>query len=172
MTEKKEFHYRFQIRASDLWQVRMYYAYASYLAVVNITCIVASVVLIAALWQTSSGWFRGIMLAFVSLFTIVQPLVIYLNCLAQAKQNEEELDLTFHDKGLTIRILGEKEKHPWTDIVNVSVKPTLVIVYTDASHGYILTNRVLGDTRKDFLAFLKEHRSSAAQGGSSPQKEE
>lgn len=154
----KGFTYRYQVKASDIWQVRMYYAYASYLAVVNLTCIIASVALIVTQWAKAGAVFRAIMLIFLSLFLVLQPLVIYLNARAQAKQHPEEITLSFGEDALTIETAGRRERHPWNDIISLTVRPTLVIVYTDPSHGYILTNRVLKDTRKEFLEFARSKR--------------
>ena len=156
-----EFKYSYRIKTSDIWQVRMYYAYASYLAVVNLTCIAASLILIIMQWSKANSVFRAIMLVFLLLFTVIQPLVIYLTSIPQAKGNCEELTLVFNEKGMTVRTGGKEEQHPWKDIVSMTVRPTLVIVYTDASHGYILTNRVLGNTRKNFLDFASRVRKKS-----------
>jgi len=154
-----EFKYRYQIRPSDIWQVRMYYAYASYTAIVNIVCIISSIVLIFALWKTSGFWFRFFMLIFLSLFTVIQPLVIYISSLKQAKAMQDEMELVFNDRGLDITVGSKHERHPWKDILSMTVRPTLVIVYTDANHGYILTNRVLQETRNEFIRFVREKRT-------------
>ena len=53
---------------------------------------------------------------------------------------------------------GKKEFKNWAQIQGVVFKPTLVVIYTDKTHGYILTNRILKDTKKAFRAFLKERR--------------
>ncbi|MCR5733725.1 MAG: YcxB family protein [Lachnospiraceae bacterium] len=158
-----EFSYRFKVRASDIWQVRMYYAYASYTAVVNIVCILSSIVLIFTMWKKAAMWFRLLMIIFFSLFTVIQPLLIYVSCRNQLKmrnsadgQADGEMELVFTEKGLEITADKKHEKHPWKDIINVTVKPTLVIVYTGADHGYILTNRILSDTRKDFIDFCRK----------------
>ena len=159
-----EYNYRYRIKPSDLWQVRMYYAYASYLAVVNLVCIFAAVVLIIVFWKTAVPWVQLVMILFLSLFTVIQPTFIYFDCKRQLKEKQEnegtdsELDLTFNDEGLTIRTQGKSEKHPWKDIISFTVRPTLVIVYTGNNQGYILTNRVLGKTRKDFIAFVRNRR--------------
>lgn len=159
----RRFVYRYSVKPSDLWQVRMYYAYASYLAVVNIICIVASIALIIALWRTSADWFKVVMLIFLSLFTVVQPLFIYITSARQIGESMDGLELVFDEYGLTIRTEGKSESHPWKDIVSITVRPTLVIVYTDASHGYILTNRVLKDTRKGLLEFAAEKRNKRSE---------
>ena len=156
-----EYKYRYKIKASDIWQVRMYYAYASYLAVVNLTCIAASIILILTQWRTAGTVFKTLMLIFLSLFLIIQPLVIYLTSIPQAKANDEEMELVFNDAGMTIRTDGREERIGWSGIVSMTVRPTLIIIYTDANHGYILTNRVLKNTRKEFLEFAKANREKS-----------
>ena len=156
-----EYKYRYNIKPSDIWQVRMYYAYASYLAVVNLTCIVASIILIATQWRTAGPVFKTLMLIFLSLFLVIQPLVIYLTSVSQAKNNDEELELIFNEKGMTVRTEGREESIEWKGIIRITVRPTLVIVYTDANHGYILTNRILKGTRKDLLDFAQTMRKNA-----------
>ena len=154
-----ELKVHYELKPSDLWQVRMYYAYASYLAVVNLTCIVASAALIIAAWGNAPGWFRAVMLLFLSLFTVIQPLYLYLHSRHQLKkENPGALTLTFSDAGLLIENQGKTEMHPWKDILGVSKKPTLIILYTDEQHGYILTNRVLGKMRKQLLELIGEKR--------------
>ncbi len=149
------FSYHYTVKPSDIWQVRMYYAYASYLAVVNIICIVASLVLIITLWNTAADWFRVVMLLFLSLFTVIQPLFIYLSCVKQLKGRDNEISLVINKNLITVEAEGKRESYGWDKVRNITVKPTLVIIYTGESHGYILTNRVLKDTRKDLLEFLK-----------------
>ena len=156
-----EFKYRYNIKPSDIWQVRMYYAYASYLAVVNLTCIAASIILIATQWRTAGPVFKALMLIFLSLFLVLQPLVIYLTSIPQARENDEEIELVFNDRGMTVRTEGREESIEWKGIINMTIRPTLVVIYTDANHGYILTNRILKGTRKEFLEFAQSRRKSA-----------
>lgn len=155
---KDSFSYRYTVKASDIWQVRMYYAYASYLAVVNIICIVASIVLIVTLWAGAANWFRVVMLLFLSLFTVIQPLFIYMNSKQQLGDAPEETGLLINSTGITVETDGKKETYGWNRVVNIVVRPTLVIIYTDGSHGYILTNRITKDTRKDLISFLRTVR--------------
>ncbi len=152
------FTYNYRIKPSDLWQARMYYAYASYLAAVNIICIFSSIALLIAFWKNSEPWVKLLLLLFLSLFTVIQPLFIYHDSKKQLQGRDGEISLSFGDEGLMIRAEGKSEKHPWKDIVSFTVRPTLVIVYTGSSQGYILTNRVLKDTRKDFIAYVRRMR--------------
>ncbi len=155
-----EYSFKYKVQVSDLWQVRMYYAYASYLAVVNIVAIFSSLALLIAFWKNGEPWVRLLLLIFLSLFTVIQPLVIYFDCKKQIKKSgQDEISLTFNNNGLHIRSQGKTEHHPWKDIVNFTVRPTLVIIYTDASHGYILSNRVLGEERKSFIEYVRGKRT-------------
>ncbi len=144
-----EFHYT--VKPSDIRQVRMYYAYSSVLAVVNLVCIASSIALIVATWHTAAPWFKVAMAIFFSLFTVIQPLVIYITSRAQLRDGAPELTLAFSDEGILIREGGKSEKRAWDEVVSFTVRPTLVAVYTDEKHGYILTNRILGKERAAFI---------------------
>lgn len=153
-----EFKYKYRLKPSDLWQFHMYYAYSSYLCIINIICILSSIVLIIKLWANSPAWFRAVMLLFLSLFTVIQPLSIYLRSVKQLKNNNDELMLNFSDSGIDVFLNQKSEHKTWDQIINIIIKPTLIVIYTDREHGYILTNRVLKNTRRDFIKLIKEKR--------------
>lgn len=155
-----EFRFKYRVKASDIWQVRMYYAYASYLAAVNLTCIAASIVLIITQWGSAGNVFKAIMLIFLSLFLVIQPLGIYVSARSQAEKMKDELEILFNDYGVTVSTEGKQETIPWNKVAGVTKKPTLVILYTDPKHGYILTNRVLEGKRNELLTFIENKMSS------------
>jgi len=154
------FKYRYKIMPSDLWQFHMYYAYSSYLCIVNIICIISSIALIIQLWSNSPGWFQAILLLFFSLFTIIQPCSIYVRARKQALAYKDELELTFDDAGVRVAQNGKTESKSWDQIIQITIKPTMVVIYTDMEHGYILTGRVLGKSKKEFVKMLKVKRVS------------
>lgn len=157
-----EFKYRFRVEASDLWQLQMYYTYSSYLCIINIICIVSSIALLYSLWGTAPWWLRIMLLIFLSLFTVIQPTGIYLRAKKALKDNNDELLLTFNEQGIEVVVGDQKEFKNWAQVRGLLLKPTLVAVYTDKNHGYILTNRILKDTKKQFRAFIKTKRSGRA----------
>lgn len=155
-----EYHYR--VKTSDLWQASMYYAYSSYLAVINIVCIVSSIVLMIRLWDTSPAWFKGILIVFLLLFTVIQPLVVLARSKSRLAGNYPELTLLFTEKGISITADKEHQDKPWEQVLGLVSKPTIVVVYMADGNGYILRNSVLGNTKKAFVDFAKrmieEHR--------------
>lgn len=153
-----EFKYKYRLKPSDLWQFHMYYAYSSYLCIINIICILSSIVLIIKLWANSPTWFRVVLIFFLSLFTVIQPLSIFFRSVKQLKNNNDELMLTFSDSGIDVFLNQKNEHKTWDQIINIIIKPTLIVIYTDREHGYILANRVLKNTRKDFIKLINEKR--------------
>lgn len=155
-----EFRFRYKVKPVDLWQFYMYYAYSSYTCIINIICIISSVALLIKLWATSPGWFRALLLLFFSLFTIIQPISIYLRSKKQAEQYQDELELVANDQGVSVTQNGKSESKKWNQILQVNIKPTLVVLYTDQEHGYILTGRILGKDKRAFKDFVKQKRRS------------
>ena len=49
----------------------------------------------------------------------------------------------------------EKESIGWKKL-RVANEPGMMIVFSDARHGYMLTNRILGAQKEPFFAFAKE----------------
>lgn len=157
-----EFKYEYRVAPSDLWQVQMYYAYSSYTAVINVICIVSSIALIYSLWATAPWWLRLLLLFFLSLFTVIQPLSMYFRAKKTLGDIDDTLTLTFNEKGIQVEVRDQREFKEWAEVQGIVMKPTLVTIYTDRSHGYILTNRILKDTKKQFRAFIKTRRSTRA----------
>ena len=153
-----EFRYQYQVKPSDLWQMQMYYTYSSYLSIINVICIVSSIALLYSLWATAPWWLRIMLLLFLSLFTVIQPVGVYRRAKKVLNENTDTLQLTLNDQGIEIIVGDRKEFKNWNQIQGIVLKPTLVAIYTDKNHGYILTNRILKDSKKEFRAFVKEKR--------------
>ena len=131
----------------------MYYAYSSYLAVINVICIIASVVLLISLWADSPGWLRGLLILFVLLFTVIQPYTVYVRACSQLKGMCKDIKLSFDESGVKISTLGQSQNRTWRNVKGVVSKPTILIVYMDDGNGYILRNSVMHGTKHEFYDF-------------------
>ena len=150
---KYSFHYK--VKISDLWQASMYYAYSSYLAVVNLVCIVSGITAFIALWNSDQTVIKILMALFVLLFVAVQPLSMLKRSAMQLRGREIIIDLTLDERGMTVSSDGENAFFSYEKILNVAVKPTIVVIYTSQGQGYILNNRVLGNDRADVVRLLR-----------------
>ena len=157
-----EFKYQYQVQPSDLWQLQMYYTYSSYLAIINVIFIISSAALLYALWGTAPWWLRLLLILFLSLFTVIQPTGVYLRAKKSLKENHDTLQLSLNDQGIEVVVGDQKEFKNWSQVQGIVLKPTLVAIYTDKNHGYILTNRILKNSKKQFRAFIKTKRGKRA----------
>ena len=151
-----EYKYRYHVKTSDLWQASMYYAYSSYMGVVNLVCIVAAVILMISRWQGASDLFRTVMILFLLTFTVFQPIIIWSRARTSLKGAYRELELTFSQSGISIVANGKKEKKAWRNVKGIVKKPTILIIYTEDGSGYILRNSVLKDTRRSLYEYVRK----------------
>ena len=156
MGKKMKFEYRYKVKTSDLWQASMYYAYSSYLAVINIICIVSAAALLIKLWATSPAPFRVFLVLFLLLFTVIQPVAVWIRSKKQLAGNYPDLTLLFTDEGISITADGKQQEKKWDQVHSVVKKPTIVVIYMADGMGYILRNSVLGETKEPFVAFVRE----------------
>ena len=70
------------------------------------------------------------------------------------------MNLSFDDAGLHVTVGKEKESIGWRKL-RVSKEPGMMIVFSDARHGYMLTNRILGAQKEEFYTFAKEKIAAA-----------
>ncbi len=150
------FNYKYRVKTSDLWQASMYYAYSSFMGVVNLVCIVSAIVLIISRWRDASDLFRTVMLLFLLIFTVFQPLIIWLRARASLGGVYPELELAFSQAGVTIISDGRKQHKQWKSVRAVVKKPTILLIYMEDGNGYILRNSVLKETRNELYAFLSD----------------
>ncbi len=152
-----EFTYQYKVRVSDLWQMYMYYAYSSYLKIISPVFTLVSLILLAVFWEKTGTIIHCFLLFLTIFFPVVQPAMVWGNSSRQLKKRAPQLELIFREGGIYITAGVERDRKKWSQVKHVLVKPTLIAIYIDNNVGYVLTNRVLGKTRKEFLEFLQEH---------------
>lgn len=152
----KHFEYTYTTGTFELWQASMYYAYSSFMGVVNVVFIVSSIALIVSRWNGASDLFRAIMAVLLLLFTVIQPAMIYLRCRAALGGKDQTISLTVNEAGIDVTA-DEKSGHiTWDKVRGAVKKPTLVIIYSGDGAGYILSNRVLRETKNELYDFVQE----------------
>ena len=66
------------------------------------------------------------------------------------------LELCFNTQGMHVLLDGKQEDIPWKRLARIAIEPNMIILYSDAKHGYILTNKNMGQERKAFINFVKQ----------------
>ena len=148
-----KYQYTYRTTASELWQLSMYYIYGSMVGLCNIIFTVAVIALMVSRWQAAAAWQRLLLVAALSIFTVLQPLAIYRRARRQAARIQTDTTLEADEAGIHIRVGDQRADLKWSSIAKVSKKPTMLILFSDTSHGYVLSNRVLGGERDEFYAY-------------------
>jgi len=129
--------------------------YSTMAGLVQFIFIIAMILLIATKWETLGPIMRILSLIGLSLFTVIQPLFFYANAGKSIHMDAPETSIDFSEQEMIIEVGSHIQRIPYTDILQVIKKPFMLIIQPDQQHIYILTDRILGNTKKDLYEFLK-----------------
>lgn len=148
------FEYKCDVKASDLWRMAMVRTYKSPLGIVNIVFTVAMIVLAMRFWGQMPDMLRILVVIGILLFPVIQPLAIYGRSVKQLEDLPKDMELAFDDSGVHVSTGGKSEDISWKRIKNAIKRRDMIVVMSDDSHGYMLTNRVMGNDKDEFYSFL------------------
>lgn len=148
------FQYTYRTTAAELWQLSMYYTYGSMVGVCNIIFTVAVLALTVSRWSVSGAGFRALLVFGLCLFTVLQPLVVYLRAKRQAAGITQDTTASFSDAGIHIQVGEQFSDIKWSSIKKISRKPTMIIIFSDTTHGFLFTDRVLGGEKEAFYQYI------------------
>ena len=149
-----EYKYMCDVKASDLWKMAMVRTYKAAIGVVNIVFTVAMILLAFRFWKTAPDILRVLMIFGCLVFPVIQPLATYGMCVKQLENMPRDMELKFDDMGVRVSTGGESELIRWNKVKNAIKRSNMIVVMSDDSHGYMLTNRVLGNEKEEFYNFL------------------
>ena len=149
-----EYRYICDVKASDLWKMAMVRTYKSVIGIVNIVFTVALVLLTIRFWGESAGIIKSLLIFGCLLFPVIQPLATYGMSVKQLEDLPRDMELTFNEKGVHVETGGKTQNILWKNISNAIRRKNMIIVMSDDRHGYMLTNRVLGDEKDSFYEYL------------------
>lgn len=148
------YQYQCSVTPWELWKLTMRQTYRSLAGVCNLVFTAAMIVLAVRFWNEWGGFFQIAVLSACFLFPAIQPIAVYRKAKKQAAAMPKEVELKFDDTGLLVTVGAQREKIPWKRI-RIRKQADMVIVFSDARHGYLLTNRVLGQEKEAFSAYAE-----------------
>ena len=89
-----------------------------------------------------------------SFFPVIQPLAVYGNSVKQLEDLPKDMELLFNDGGVFVFVGEKSESLAWKRIKNAIKRSNMIVVMSDDSHGYMLTNRVLGNQKEEFYQYI------------------
>ncbi|WP_090443780.1 YcxB family protein [Natronincola peptidivorans] len=149
-----KYKFNYQTTAFDIWQLSMYGVYGSMVGVCNIIFTVAMLLLTGRFWGDVNSLIKILLIAGICLFTVIQPIVVYIRGKRQAATIPQDMEIGFDDNG--IHVITEKQSSDlkWNAIKGVLKKPSMIVILSTDKHGFILTNRVLGEKKEAFYDYV------------------
>lgn len=90
----------------------------------------------------------------ISLFTVIQPLAVYLRASKQVKGMPQGVNLGFDDQGIHIVLGNQKSDIEWAAVRGITKKPTMLVIFSSEQYGFVLNNKLLGEQRKEFYDYI------------------
>ncbi len=149
-----EYRFKCDVRAKDLWEMAMIRTYKSIVGLVNIIFTVAMILLTVRFFDQASDFVRVLLVFGCILFPVIQPLAVYGKSARQLEDLPGDMELVFNDRGVDVHVGDKRQLLKWKGIRNAIKRSNMIVVMSDDSHGYMLTNRVLGDDKEEFYNYL------------------
>lgn len=150
--------YKFQcdVKTLDMWKLSMYQIYNSMAGTCNVIFSVAVILLTIRFYADAGNMAKILLIAACLLFPVIQPLCIYVRAGIQAAALPDNVVYAFDNKGIYIETENAGDFTAWSKIKSIKKAAGLLIIFADTSKGYIITNRVLGDKKDDFIKFVTD----------------
>lgn len=148
-----EYRVRCDIKTKDLWKLDMSRIYHSMAGVVNIVFTFAMLLLIIRFYSGAGLLLRILLVVAFIWFPVVHPLAVFGRCAKQLENTPKDVELTFRDKCIHVSAAGKNEDIDWKKI-RVILRKNMIIIMSGTTHGYMLTDRAMGDMKKDILDYL------------------
>lgn len=148
-----EYKFTYKNTAIDFWLLSIYFMYGSIVGICNLIFTAAMILLSIKSWGNVSVLLKVILILACVLFPIIQPFGIYIRARRQAAKSKQ-IDICFNDFGIQVESENKKSQINWKSIKKVSKKPSMIVVFSTTTHGFIVTNKVLGGLRKEFYQYV------------------
>ena len=155
------YQYRCTIKPVDLWTLSMRRMYHSLVGICNIIFAVAMILLTVRFWNQVNDVIQALLFLACLIIPVIQPFCVYMKAKVQVSVIPQGTELSFEEDGIHVTLGSEQQFIRWNKVKGVRKETGMVIVYTDVSHGYMLTNRILGKDKEDFYNFVKSHISTS-----------
>lgn len=141
----------------DLWLLSMYHTYHSLIGVCNVVFGVAMIAMSVRFWNEVNVNWQAALFFLCLIIPVFHPLGVWMKAKAQMRMIPQGTELRFAENGLEVTLGEKKEQIPWKKIKGAKREGNMIILFTGGGHGYMLTDRVLGDEKEEFYSYVKAH---------------
>ena len=150
-----EFRFENRIKPMDLWKMSMTHTYRSLAGLVNIIFTVAMIVLYINFGKKVHDLVEVLIFVACVWFPFVHPFFVLLGARGQVAQIPKDLVMEFDDWGMHVSAGNQKQHMAWRDIKSAVKQYNMIFIRSDAKHGYMLNNKMMGSQKEEFWTFLQ-----------------
>lgn len=151
-----DFSFKYQPNPFELWKLTMHSIYYSIVGICNIVFTISMILLIYRFWGNVELIGKLLLIAGVSLFTILQPIAIYLKSKKQLEKLPKGMRLNFNHEGLAINEENQSSFIKWNAIKKIVQTKNSLIIFTSNSYGLFLTKNMLGEQKNKLYEYIIE----------------
>lgn len=154
---ENQLRYEIKLTAKDFWKFSMYHSNGGVMGVFNLLFTLAALFALVTRFATLSVAYRGLLAVCVLMFTVWQPFLLYLKARKQANlpAMQQGMLLIFSEQGLHITQGEQTVEYAWEDMGRLDKIPSMVILYMDRVHAYLIPEVALGDTKEEFYEMVR-----------------
>lgn len=142
-----KYKFNYQMKAYDLWRFSLEKMYHSMVGVCNLVFTVTMIFVTIKFWENTLP-IKLLLILGCALFTVIQPTVIYRRAMKQVESFPKGMEICFDEKGMHMYSKGQCSDLKWNQMKGISKKKDMLILYTTAHQGLILSNDVLGEQKE------------------------
>lgn len=158
-----KYEYTYRNTPEDYWLFRMENYYRNWTALVSVVFTASILALTVSKWNATNGLGKALLILFLLLFPVFQPLVIYFISIRDAQAIRVDTTVAFDGKGMEIRVKDHRQRISWKDFVpdergggTAMLRKSMLVVVPDRVHAYLIPDRVLGtaEQKAEAWAFI------------------
>jgi len=148
--------FQIQMKVKDLWQFSMYHSYRGMVGVFAVVFTGAALYYVIASWTLLSETQRIAMIFVVLMFPVLQPVMLYWKAWKRMRQPVMQTAtlLEFQEEGLKVTQQDQEALFPWDQIGRIDRKPTMLVIYMDRIHAYLIPKEVYEERLEELSDFL------------------
>lgn len=154
----KKFTFDIQLNANDIWLYSMYNAYRGFLGVFNVLFTIACIYSLIATWNGIDMGRRLLLVLCISMFTVIQPALLYLKANKQARNEyiRAGMHMEIDDKGISVTQGEQHGEFEWNRIHKSMIKSRMVIIFLDNIRAYLIPARYWGKDESELKNMVRE----------------
>lgn len=151
------FSFQYEPNPFILWKLTMRSIYRSMAGVCNIIFTISMILLLFRFWGNASLVVKVLLVSGIGLFTILQPVAIYIKEKSQLERNPENMRIEFSNEGIEVTTRDQSSFVKWGDVNKIVKSTSSIIIFTSNSRGLLLTDDMLKDQKEELYNFILEH---------------